>query len=217
MIKDFWKNGNFRHIAFFFFGLLLLTCNSETSCAFCFGRSIITHVIDCMCYRKERRGERLRGESVFAGNRDEFLNRPTAKAHFWPSPDSNVLAGTDLEQTATPLHNGTWLGITKDGRFAALTNYREKKYWGKLSRGALVRDFLTSRAQPMDYMHQIAPKASDYGGFSLICLDLKKPSERGSMAYFTNREEKQVFTLSGGTVYGNVYCLQFFRRICMIE
>ena len=55
---------------------------------------------------------------VVAANRDEFYRRPTAFAGFWAdAPD--ILGGRDLEA------GGTWLGITRAGRFAAVTNVRE--------------------------------------------------------------------------------------------
>ena len=55
---------------------------------------------------------------VVAANRDEWFRRPTAPAAFWPDAPE-VFAGRDLEQ------QGTWLGVTRNGRFAALTNYRD--------------------------------------------------------------------------------------------
>ena len=55
---------------------------------------------------------------VLAGNRDEFHDRLTAAARFWPDKPG-LLAGRDLEQ------GGTWMGITRGGRFAAITNYRD--------------------------------------------------------------------------------------------
>lgn len=74
---------------------------------------------------------------LFAANRDEFHERPTEPAHFWPdAPD--LLAGRDLRA------GGTWLGITRAGRFAALTNYRDlhrPRVQGP-SRGLLVRQAL---------------------------------------------------------------------------
>ena len=55
---------------------------------------------------------------VVSANRDEFFARPTAAAHFWAS-NTAILAGQDLEQ------GGTWLGFTRQGRFTAITNYRD--------------------------------------------------------------------------------------------
>ncbi|KAI7884319.1 DUF833-domain-containing protein [Lichtheimia hyalospora FSU 10163] len=139
---------------------------------------------------------------IFAGNRDEFLDRPTAAAHFWPSPHEHILAGTDLEAGATPSHDGTWLGITRKGRFAALTNYREKKYLGRRSRGALTRDFLQGgNNSAIEYMKNLEEHASEYGGFSLICMNLKG-DHHDDMAYFSNREGVGITPLSQGEVYG---------------
>lgn len=150
--------------------------------------------------------------SVFAANRDEFLHRPTAKAHFWPPPQSNVLAGTDLEEAATPNHNGTWLGITKTGRFAALTNYRETKYYGKRSRGELVRDFLVDeQLTAHDYMKQVQQRADSYGGFSLVCINLSAVKDDSKeMVYFSNRGSAEIQQLKAGTIYGNVLSFYFF-------
>ena len=54
---------------------------------------------------------------VVAANRDEFHARPAAPATFWPDQPA-ILAGRDLEA------RGTWMGISRGGRFAAVTNYR---------------------------------------------------------------------------------------------
>ena len=78
---------------------------------------------------------------LIAANRDEFHGRPTAAAHWW-TDRSDILAGRDL------LAGGTWIGITRSGRFAAVTNYRDPAN-GRAdapSRGSLVRSFLESSA-----------------------------------------------------------------------
>src|SRR6202142_730139 len=82
---------------------------------------------------------------VVAANRDELHSRPTAAAHWWPSRPP-ILAGQDL------LAGGTWLGLTRTGRFAALTNYRdpEQRRAQAPSRGALLTSLLESGASVAD-------------------------------------------------------------------
>src|SRR3954451_16582550 len=76
---------------------------------------------------------------IVAANRDEFYERPTAPAHFWEDKPY-LLAGRDLSQ------RGTWLGISKNGRFGALTNFRDasEQQSNFRSRGEIVTDFLDS-------------------------------------------------------------------------
>jgi len=103
---------------------------------------------------------------VVAANRDEFYGRPTAPAGYWED-SPGLLAGRDLEG------GGTWLGISRGGRFAALTNYR--RGGGQLedapTRGRLVSDFLVSESSPGDYLRALADKASAYNGFNLLVGD----------------------------------------------
>jgi len=103
---------------------------------------------------------------VVAANRDEYFKRPSARAGFWDD-HRGVLAGRDLEA------GGTWLGITLQGRFAALTNYRNPadQRLSAPSRGALVSDFLTGQATPGEYAQQVEKRARDYNGFSLLVGD----------------------------------------------
>ena len=58
---------------------------------------------------------------VMASNRDEFYSRPTLPIHWWTNIDG-LLAGKDLEQ------GGTWMAISKKGKFAAVTNVRAVSY-----------------------------------------------------------------------------------------
>ncbi|KAI7897937.1 NRDE protein-domain-containing protein [Cokeromyces recurvatus] len=139
---------------------------------------------------------------IFASNRDEFLKRPTARAHFWDEPHQNVLAGIDLEFNSgdQQLKNGTWLGITRQGRFSALTNYREQNFRGSISRGVLVRDFLWSSDSVHACLDNLYEHRNDYGGFNLIHFDFSKdPVE---MAYLSNRENQNRIDLKPGEIYG---------------
>lgn len=103
---------------------------------------------------------------VVAANRDELHSRATAPAGWWADhPD--VLGGRDLEG------GGTWLGITRQGRFAALTNVREPGSMrrGPHSRGGLVRDFLLGTASPGESLDALGPQGRDYPGFNLLVAD----------------------------------------------
>lgn len=114
---------------------------------------------------------------VLAANRDEFHQRPSSAAHFWEDSPA-LLAGRDLQA------GGTWLGITRSGRFAAITNFREPAVPElplEHSRGHLVSNFLESEAKPLEHARQLAGKAENYRGFNLL---LGTPAE---LAYASNR------------------------------
>jgi uncharacterized protein with NRDE domain len=100
---------------------------------------------------------------IIAANRDEFYERPTAPAQFWEE-EPNILAGQDL------LQKGTWLGITKSGKFAALTNYRDPEHMkkGALSRGEIVTNFLTTDLSPEGYLQKLKERKNDYVGFNVL-------------------------------------------------
>lgn len=101
---------------------------------------------------------------VVAANRDEFFTRRTARAGFWDEAP-HVLAGRDLEA------GGAWLGISRAGRFAALTNYRDpaSQRPGAPSRGHLVAGFLTGSAGIDAWLAGIDPAA--HNGFNLLLGD----------------------------------------------
>ncbi len=115
---------------------------------------------------------------VVAANRDEFYERPARPAAFWDEqPD--LLAGRDARG------GGTWLGLTRTGRWAALTNFRDLAHerQGAPSRGALPLDFLQGTASPGDYLQRLAPTAGVYNGFNLLVGD------RTQLWYYSNRPE----------------------------
>ncbi len=116
---------------------------------------------------------------VVAANRDEYYERPTAPAGWWPK-EHVVMAGKDLQG------DGTWLGITRSGKWAGITNFREKKepLEGAISRGQLVKDYLISNKGAPVFMKGIREKVDKYNGFSLVLGD----SER--LWYFSNRENE---------------------------
>ncbi len=126
---------------------------------------------------------------IVAANRDEFYQRPTKSAHFW-GDDKRLLAGKDLEQ------DGAWLGVTRDGRFAAVTNFRSRdgdQY--PRSRGQLTTDFLQGSDTPEAYLVQLEEVQEQYAGFNLLVGDTT------SLFYYSNRSEKPPLRLEPG-IYG---------------
>jgi uncharacterized protein with NRDE domain len=102
---------------------------------------------------------------IVAANRDEFHARPAAPAAFWEDRPE-ILAGRDLEA------RGTWMGISRSGRLAAVTNYRGAgEPRAAQSRGALVTGFLANAETPAQYIKSLVPKSGSYGGFNLLVSD----------------------------------------------
>ncbi len=127
---------------------------------------------------------------VLAANRDEFFVRPAQPASWWKDhPD--VFAGRDLQA------GGTWLGINRSGRFAALTNVRNglPKPEPKRSRGELVANYLAGDVDPLDYLTQVRDAAHDYHGFNLIFGD------EHALYWISNGNEVEFKPLESG-IYG---------------
>ena len=116
---------------------------------------------------------------ILAANRDEFYARPTRPLSFWKDAPY-VLAGRDLKS------HGTWLGVTRQGRIAALTNYRDPASLidDAPSRGMLVGDFLKGVDTPETYFDIIAQKGERYNGFNLIA------GHAARLFYYSNRNRK---------------------------
>lgn len=115
---------------------------------------------------------------VVAANRDEFYARPTAPAAWWVDEPA-LLAGRDLRE------GGTWMGVTRTGRFAAVTNYREAAppRSEAPSRGALVADFLRGSADARSYAEELSARAGAFNGFNLLVADA------AGLFYLSNRTD----------------------------
>lgn len=126
---------------------------------------------------------------VLAANRDEQYTRPTAAAAFW-NDCPHIYGGRDLEK------GGTWLGITRSGRIAAVTNFRDAlaAKTSIRSRGELVSGFLSGDEPAPAYTARLLPEAHTYNGFNLIAGD------RNQLCYASNRCD-EVRTLAPG-IYG---------------
>lgn len=116
---------------------------------------------------------------LFAANRDEFYNRPSEQADYWTEHPA-LLAGKDLQA------GGTWMGITKQGRFAAITNFRDLKNHktDAPSRGNLTLDFLVNDITPEEYFNKLKSTLTNYNGFNLILGSVDE------LYYFSNKTEE---------------------------
>ena len=113
---------------------------------------------------------------IVAANRDEFHSRSAAPAAFW-GDQPRILAGRDLQAM------GTWMGVSRTGRFAAVTNYRgAREPAAAQSRGALVTGFLTDGVSPSAYVSDVASHAASYSGFNLLA------SDRQELWWMSNRD-----------------------------
>ena len=123
---------------------------------------------------------------VVAANRDEQHARPTQTATFWQD-DKNVLGGRDLQA------GGTWLGVTKTGRFAAVTNFAEvpPDPLPPRSRGELTSQFLKGSLDCESYLHQVDELADEYRGFNLLISD-------GKQVYYYGNRSREMHSLSPG-------------------
>ncbi|MCO6512231.1 MAG: NRDE family protein [Aridibacter famidurans] len=124
-------------------------------------------------------GQEGRPPLTLLANRDEFYERPTKEAGWWPD-EPDVFAGRDL------VGGGTWLGISKNGKIAAVTNYREPgQERGELSRGALVADYLVSGGDPRSYLESVERNRDKFTGFNLLVGEFGQEEHR--LFYFSNR------------------------------
>ena len=102
---------------------------------------------------------------LLLANRDELYERPTQPLHHWP--DAPVLAGKDLQG------GGTWLGLGRRGRLAALTNVRDPRQFraDAPTRGALVADFLRGDMSAQTYLEEVGAQAAAFNPFNLLLFD----------------------------------------------
>jgi uncharacterized protein with NRDE domain len=126
---------------------------------------------------------------VVAANRDEFFRRPTAPAGYWPDAP-HVLGGRDLEK------GGTWMAVATDGRWAAVTNFRDgtSPEPGSRSRGELVAGYLRGSARGQAYVASTKHGADEYHGFNLLAGD------GIDVHYVSNKDDGPIMLAPG--VYG---------------
>lgn len=103
---------------------------------------------------------------IIAANRDEFFSRPTLEADFWKEENS-ILGGRDVQS------GGTWFGMNKNGRFIAITNYRDPKNEKKdaKSRGELSKKFLLQNQNVSEFLADVSKDKKKYNGFNFLLSD----------------------------------------------
>jgi uncharacterized protein with NRDE domain len=124
-------------------------------------------------------------------NRDEFYARPSATLHHWS--DSQIVAGQDLAS------GGTWMGVTENGRWAIITNFRDAqdKTIYPTSRGHIIQQFLASDLAPIRFAQNLEKNQCDYAGFNLIVGDTHQA------IYMSNRGEAPQILAKGVYVVSN--------------
>ena len=134
---------------------------------------------------------------ILVANRDEFYSRESQRMHWWQQGTEahgpSWLAGRDA------VAGGTWLGVTKSGRWAAVTNYRETGTMpaNPTTRGRLVTDFLSAKISPDEYLASLQKHSQQYGGFNLLL------GERDSVSWFSNRSnDSQGYSELPSGIYG---------------
>ncbi|UYM18685.1 NRDE family protein [Endozoicomonas euniceicola] len=113
---------------------------------------------------------------VLVANRDEFYDRPTAPVQFWEDYPE-IFGGRDKKAW------GSWLALSRSGRFAAVTNYRQ---WpapeGEISRGQLVKDCLNSSLSTHAFIKNVQKNAHRYSGFNFLAGSINE------LYYYSNIE-----------------------------
>ena len=102
---------------------------------------------------------------LLAANRDEFHDRPTRPMTWWAWPEG-PLAGRDQRA------GGTWIAIERDGRWAAVTNFRDPAAeGGQRSRGELPVLFLARQVSPEAFVRHVHARREEYGPYNLLAGD----------------------------------------------
>lgn len=148
-----------------------------------------------MCLLTFRLAQHPDYKLVLAANRDEKYLRPAQAAHFWDDP-KGLLAGKDLEA------NGTWLGIDRNGKIAALTNCLQlpddppeelhDRASNKRSRGELVIGYFRSGRSPVEFIKQMQASREEYEAFNLLFGTVDQ-------IYHYNSREDDLQLISPGT------------------
>ena len=132
---------------------------------------------------------------IIASNRDEFYARKTEVAHIWQDAP-HILAGRDAEQ------GGTWLGVSKTGRFVAITNFRNPALSerGSYSRGQIAVDFLNSVTSAKEFAEDLQHKRHLYGPFNVLLFDGDELFHYNNVADTITKMQPGIYGLSNATL-----------------
>lgn len=139
------------------------------------------------------------GGLVIAANRDEFSARPTKTMHWWEKDSGDILAGKDLAA------GGTWLGMTRNGRFAAVTNVRDpsllRAFIPSASRGLLVTEYLQGDIGASEFISLLQSRAPDPSPFNLVLGNIAPGA--ASLHWYGARARQSIELPSGVHVLSN--------------
>ncbi|XP_034397379.1 transport and Golgi organization protein 2 homolog isoform X1 [Cyclopterus lumpus] len=135
---------------------------------------------------------------ILAANRDELYNRPSKVADFWGS-NTEILSGLDLE---CGREGGSWLGISKRGHLAAITNYMDARLNPDAQgRGFLVSNYLMDKdLDSYSYLKKVSAESHLYNGFNLLTAEFK--AKQDIMCYYGNRGSPEPIHLKQAGIYG---------------
>ncbi|XP_029998608.1 transport and Golgi organization protein 2 homolog isoform X1 [Sphaeramia orbicularis] len=135
---------------------------------------------------------------ILAANRDEYYNRPSKAAEFWGT-NSEILSGLDLEYGK---EGGSWLGISKRGKMAAITNYMEgRQNPDAHGRGFLVSNYLMDKdVDSYSYLKKVSTESHLYNGFNLITAEFR--AKQDIVCYYGNRGSTEPIRLNPAGIYG---------------
>ena len=123
---------------------------------------------------------------IVAANRDEFYERPTSQAQFWDDKPM-IFGGRDLQA------KGTWMAISKNGKFGALTNFRNPQDMrpDARSRGEIIPSYLESDKEPEAYINELHGMSEDFNGFNFLAGDYNQ------LVHYSNAERKMNLVTPG--------------------
>ncbi|PHS71985.1 MAG: hypothetical protein COB22_06105 [Cycloclasticus sp.] len=116
---------------------------------------------------------------ILLSNRDEYHQRPTKQAGFWPA-NSPIFGGID------EFAGGSWLSVDNTGRLAAITNVRKPPFndTNKKSRGLIVKDFLSCQLSSREFISNLKTRDANIGLFNLLLRD------KNELIYYTNDTQR---------------------------